>query len=103
MDFTTLDGALEEAVFFPSYASTGDYIQSLVLFDPTHGDVIEVTGGLVYEVSDTETVTCEATEDILLVIFDEPVLEMDFSGDPAPTAMATCSRSKTSTRTCHST
>ena len=84
VDFTTLDGALEEAVFFPSYAPTGDYIQSLVLFDPTHGDVIEVTGGLVYEVSDTETVTCEATEDILLVIFDEPVLEMDFSGDPAP-------------------
>ena len=57
VDTATVDGHLEEAVYFPSYAPTGDSIQSLVLFDPTHGDVIEVTGGLVYEVSDTETVT----------------------------------------------
>ena len=56
-----------------------------------------------YEVSDTETVTCEATEDILLVIFDEPVLEMNFAqAILPPTAMATFSRSKISTRTCHS-
>ena len=84
VDTATVDGYVEDAVYFPSYAATGDSIQSLVLFNPTHGDVIEVTGGLVYEVSETETVTCESTEDILLVIFDEPELDMSFSGDPAP-------------------
>ena len=84
IDTATVDGYVEDAVYFPSYAATGDSIQSLVLFNPTHGDVIEVTGGLVYEVSETETVTCEATEDILLVIFDEPALDMSFTGDPAP-------------------
>ena len=84
VDTATVDGYLEDAVYFPSYAATGDSIQTLVLFNPTHGDVIEVTGGVVYEVSDTETVTCTATEDILLVIFDEPALDMSFSGDPAP-------------------
>ena len=78
VDTATVDGYIEDAVYFPSYAATGDSIQSLVLFNPTHGDVIEVTGGLVYEVSETETVTCEATEDILLVIFDEPALDMSF-------------------------
>ena len=84
VDTASLDGFLEAPVFFPNYVPTGDSIQTLVLYSPTNGQNLQVTGALVYAVSDTETLMCEATGNVNLAVFDVPVLEMSFSGDPAP-------------------
>ena len=84
VDTASLDGLLEDPVFFPNYVPTGDSIQTLVLYSPTNGQNLQVTGALVYAVSDTETLMCEATGSVNLAVFDVPVLEMSFSGDPAP-------------------
>lgn len=84
VDLGTLDGALEPAVYFPNYVATGDSLQTLVLYNPTHGDIVEVTGALVYAVDESISVTCAASEDINLVVFDMPVLDVSFVADPAP-------------------
>jgi len=84
VDTTTLDGVIEPAVSFPNYVDTGDSLQTLVLFNPTHGDIVAVTGGLVYTIDDDSVLTCSATDDINLVVFDMPVLEMTFTVEEAP-------------------
>lgn len=84
VDTTTLDGFLEPAAYFPNYVPTGDSLQSLILNNPLNGDIIEVTGGLVYEIAENDFLSCEASASINLVVFDMPVLEMTFLADPAP-------------------
>ena len=84
VDPTSLNGALEPQVYFPNYVSTGDSLQTLVLFDPEHGDIVGVTGALVYSIDPDSTVLCSASNDINLVVFDMPVLDMTFAVDEAP-------------------
>jgi gliding motility-associated-like protein len=83
-DVAGLDAALLDAVYFPNYVPTGDSVQTLILNQPTNGDVITLVGQLVYPLDETTTLTCEATTDIALIVFDLPVLDATFASDPAP-------------------
>jgi len=79
-----LDGMLEDALYFPNYADTGDSLQTLTFYNPIHGDIVGVTGSLAYNITSDSIQTCSDTTDISLVVYDMPLLQMSFSSDPAP-------------------
>lgn len=83
-DLAGLDAELLDAVYFPNYVPTGDSVQTLVLNQPASGEVITLVGQLVYPLDETTTLTCEATTDIVLIVFDLPILDATFASDPAP-------------------
>jgi len=84
VDLTALDGDVTDAVYFPNYVPTGDSLQTLSLFTPVHGVSYEVTGSLVYPLETGETLTCEDNANVVSVVYDVPVLDINFTSDPAP-------------------
>lgn len=83
-DFSGLDVDVLDPVYFPSYAATGDSIQSVLFNQATNGQQILLVGQLVYPLDATTTLTCEGEASVNLVVFDLPVIEESFTSDPAP-------------------
>ena len=61
LDLDNHMGTLDSSVYFPSYASTGDSIQSLFFDDPQNAGTVLVTGELVHILPSGETFTCSST------------------------------------------
>ena len=84
LDLDTHIGELENSVYFPTFASTGDSIQTLLFDDPQNGVTVEVTGILVYVLTSGDTLTCSSTVTSDWNVYDMPTIEGDFDHLPPP-------------------
>ncbi len=75
-DFDPQESILTDpAIFAPGDAVTGDSIQQLELLTPDSGDVLVVTGTLVYPSLVDSVLGCSATDSIHMIVYPLPIIE----------------------------
>ena len=84
LDLDNHAGELENSVYFPTFASTGDSIQTLLFDDPQNGETVEVTGALVHVVASGEILTCSASTAADWIVYDMPTILAGLNHLPPP-------------------
>ena len=65
----------DPAIFAPGDAVTGDFIQQLELLTPDSGEVLVVTGTLVYPSLVDSVLGCSATDSVHVIVYPLPIIE----------------------------
>ena len=71
-------------MYFPTFASSGDSIQTLLFDDPQNGESVEVTGALVHVVASGEILTCSASTAADWIVYDMPTILAGLNHLPPP-------------------
>ena len=75
-DFDPQESVLTDpAIFAPGDAVSGDFIQQLELLTPDSGEVLVVTGTLVYPSLVDSVLGCSATDSVHVIVYPLPIIE----------------------------